>query len=196
MDLASVIPSLVSVLTTAFIGAVKDPIGRAFENRTKRVQFWKTMLDAAPLADVTDITFFKEQCRNEMAGAVDAVAAVSNKFVGEVSVALLLGIGIFVLSVMGRVSADVLNKMQQNGVPVSTANQFGIVSAILQAAVISLGWFWGRWKLRRWVWTKIKPGAHFEILLRNTRLQGIVRLLCIFGLLFLIWLTSHVAFSG
>ena len=88
-----------------------------------------------------------------MAEAVDVVAAMSNKFVGDFSLILLFGIGYVVLATMARVTTEMLNRME--GVPASVANQLGYVSALIQATVISIGWFWGRWRLRRWVWARL-----------------------------------------
>jgi len=188
MDAGPFITPLISVVTTALISTVLDPIGKAFENRTKRVQFWKTMLETSPLADVTDVSFYKEQCRHEMTEAADVVAAMSNKFVGDFSLILLFGIGYVVLATMARTTTEMLNRMQ--GVPAAVANQLGYVSALIQAAVISTGWFWGRWRLRRWVWAKIKPGARFDVLLRNRRLQGAVGLIGLFSLLAVAWFST------
>jgi hypothetical protein len=195
MDLTPFFPPLVSVLTTALISAVKDPVGRIFENRTTRVQFWKTMLDTAPLADVTDVTFIKAQCRQEIADAVDAAAMASNKFVGEVSLSLLLGAVVFIFSFMARISTYIMSNMRQDGTPASIATEFSIVLAIAQAAILAIAWFWGRWMIRRWVWEKIKPGAFFDFLLEKGPRQKTAAAASIIGLLLTTWVCYYIAFS-
>jgi hypothetical protein len=195
MDAGPLISPLISVVTTAVISAIKDPVGRVFENRTKRLQFWKTMLETSSLTDVTDQSFLKEQCRQEIAEASDEVLKITNKFVGGLSVLLLFGIVLLILSFIVRVTMIMLHKMHQIGAPESAANQIGYISALVQAVVISIGWFWGRWKLRDWVWLKIKPGQTFDFLLKNKRLQAAAELVGLIGLFVIMRLSFYIMFS-
>ncbi len=95
MDASAFLPPVAAVLTTALIAFWKERPVRTFETRTKRVDSGRKCW--APLADVKDVTFIKEQCRSEIAQAVDAVAVEKNKFVGELSAIITYGIGILLI---------------------------------------------------------------------------------------------------
>lgn len=195
MDASAFLPSLASVLTTALIAFWKERSIRTFETRTKRVDFWKKMLETAPLVDVKDVTFIKEQCQTEIAEAVDAVAIEKNKFVGELSTIITYGFGTLVILFVARAGIDVLDRMQQQGVPVQRANQFASISAIVQAVIFVTIWFWGRGRVRRWIWNQIKPGAPLEAVRENKRLQGGVGLLACFLVMGALWLSLQIPFA-
>jgi hypothetical protein len=192
MDPSSLVSSFVSVVATAFFAALKDRSVRTFENKTKRIQFWKTMLETASLADVTEVGFIKEQCQREMDEAINAVAIESNEFVGSISTKLVLVVEVLIALIMAHISMEMLDTIRQQGVPPTTANNFAVLLAIVQSAVLVYVWFWGRGRIKLWIWNEIKPGASLEALRLNKCLQGAVGLLTIFIILGVIlwWLVA------
>jgi hypothetical protein len=180
MTAGSLVPPLIAVLATALIAALKDSVGRVFENRTKRVQFWKTMLEASPLADITEVDLYKQKCRQEMNEATDAIGAVTNKFAGRLSAVLLFGILVVIDAFLIELALDI-HKRLQNGQPVS--DQFENAFGLVRAAVIVIGWFWGRWALRRWLWAKINQGVLPQNMARQ-RVVLVLAMLLVAGLFF------------
>jgi hypothetical protein len=168
-------------LTTAFIAAVKDRSVRTFETRTKRVEFWKTMLDTAPLAEATNVAFLRDQCRQEMVRAADAVATENNELAGRISMALIVAVGFVLVFLISGVFRDVLSRLeQQNGAPTQQQlMNWATASAVVEAAVFACVWFWGRWRIRLWVWKKIKPGAPLEFVRQSGVFQGAAMLLAL-----------------
>jgi hypothetical protein len=71
------------------ISSIKDPIGRSFETRTKRLQYWKAFFEVAPLADFPPDEV-KELCRHELAEADDETQKLRDKFTLESATALTL----------------------------------------------------------------------------------------------------------
>lgn len=135
MDTKDLISPLISVVVTAVISAIRDPVGRAFENSTKRVQFWKTMLETCSLADLPNSTIassLKEQCRHEMAEATDVVTAATNRLAGILSIPLFLSLCVLVISLIVRAFIAFEDGLHQDSAPQSFVNQLGYTSALVQ----------------------------------------------------------------
>ena len=69
MDATSIAASAIGAAITIAISALVDPVTRAYERRTKRIQHWRTVMDStssvgAPVGD--DLDWAKELLQQEL----------------------------------------------------------------------------------------------------------------------------------
>jgi hypothetical protein len=52
-------------------------------------------------------------------------------------------------------------------------------------------WFWARWKIRAYVWNKLRPGQVFHFLVNaSVRVKALVELVLLFALLGVLWIST------
>jgi hypothetical protein len=178
MDLKTLLPFLTllptSVLVAALIDTLRNRSVRTFENRTKRIQFWKTMLEVAPLADVSNLALIKEQCQHEMVVSADMAAMESNEFVSDLSTLVLFGVEVLVVCIMTRMSSDMLDIIKRNGAPPTIINELVMTLFVMQAVVLLLVWLLGARAIRRSIWNKIKLRLQNRVFQRAVGLLTVV----------------------
>ena len=141
----------------------------------------------------------KQLCRAEMAEAEDETRNFSNKFVTFITTACTLILMFLVLSLLEWLSTSTLVMMswqyQKHNPPQVTPQQFeeltrqvGYASLIIQALVMCLIWFWARWKVRTFVWNRLRPGRYFDFLLTaSNRMKAFAELVLMFLVLLAFW---------
>jgi hypothetical protein len=93
------------------VSAIRRPSSR-IEERTARLQYWKTFFEVAPLAGSTVTERTKQLCLEEMAEAEDETRNFNNKLVTSITTAYTLIVMFFVLTLLGRASTSTLDMMR------------------------------------------------------------------------------------
>jgi hypothetical protein len=183
-----------SAVIAAIISAIKDPVGTTLDIRKKRLDFWKMMLEMSSLTDTTeaDAQSLKEHCRQEMAEATDHILKLTNEFVGRISAYLMVDVVMLIYALMTSAALHTMTVARQHAAPQSVIEKLDWTVTLLEVFVFLIGWFWGRWKIRDWVWAKVRPGQFWDFLLRHKRLQALAELLCVLSLLLplYVWIQS------
>lgn len=149
------------------------------------------MLGKAELLDEHELTLINEQYREELRGAVESVAAGTNRYAGEISIFLFCICLFPVLTFMTGVIIDSEKWMEHNGAPERTTVEVSLMWAAMEGAGIAAGWFWGRHKLRHWFWRKMNPGQPLDFVRKSKRFQGAFRLLA----MLILWLVIYLSFK-
>lgn len=175
MDASNLIAPLIGLIAPIVVSAIRRPSSR-IEERTSRLQYWKTFFEVAPLAGASVTEETKQLCLAEMAEGEDETKNLSNKLVTHITTAYTLLVMFFVLLIVSRATTTTTDMMawqyQHQNPPQATPQQFRDVtqqlayaSLIFQALVMCLIWFWARWRIRNFVWDKLRPGKKFHFLL-------------------------------
>jgi hypothetical protein len=192
MDTSSLGSFAIPIVATLAIYAIRMPASK-LEERTKRLQYWKTFFDVASLVDTDIEDETKKLCRKELAQADDETRNLSDEFMGFVATVFTLMLICLILSVIARVTILLDGSIK---LPAEAHNSLGVASLIFQTLATCVCWFWARWKIRDYVWNELKPGNpfHFVIYL-NPRLKALVSLVLLFLLMFWTWFVTVVVWS-
>ncbi len=188
MDASTLISPLIGLIAPIVVSAIRRPSSR-IEERTARLQYWKTFFEVAPLAGTPVIEEANQLCRVEMAEAEDETRNFSNKFVTSITTSCTLILMFLVLSLLEWLSTSTLVMMsrqyQKHNPPQVTPQRFreqvDYAYLIIQALVMCLIWFWARWKIRSFVWNRLRPGRYFDFLLTaSNRMKAFAELVLMF----------------
>jgi hypothetical protein len=175
MDASILIAPLIGLIAPIVITAIRRPASR-IQERTKRLQYWKTFFELAPLSGNAVSDEAKRLCVAELAAAEDETRNLSNKLVSFITTVCTVAVMVFILWLLELASMYVLDMMrwtfQHEQPPQITQQQFKdateqlrFVVLILQALIMCVIWFWVRWRMRDFVWNHLRPGKTFHFLL-------------------------------
>jgi magnesium-transporting ATPase (P-type) len=130
----------------------------------------------------------KQLCIRELAAAEDDAKNLSNKPVAVVSAALtLIVMGLVIALVLFGFEPVFNNVKSQSRGPVSETNslleQYGLLSLAFQSILACICWFWLRWKIRDFIWDKMRPGNALDFM-RDASGRAINRTIIILCFLF------------
>ncbi len=194
MEMTTVLTPLISAVAVTVASLIKDRSVRNFENRTKRIQFWKTMLDASPLCDVSEneLIVIKEELRREIGEATNEVVLKHNQLLGNASIIPTLGFVWIIAVLLGQVSSITEHRMLQEGASKDAVTQFAITWMIIEISALFFAGFQCRNFLRRWLWELMKPGGPWQRVRENRQLQGLVGIGSVFVFLALMWISRDL----
>lgn len=198
MDASTLISPLIGLIAPIVVSAIRRPSSK-IEERTARLQYWKTFFEVAPLAGSTVSEDSKQLCLAEMAEGEDETRNFNNKIVSSITTAYTLIVMFLALCLFQRASMFTLNMMnwqyQNQNPPQVTPQQFkeltqqlSYASLIIQALVMCLIWFWARWKIRNFVWDRLRPGKTFHFLLTaGDRMKAFLELVLVILVALAFW---------
>lgn len=127
MDASTLIAPLIGLVAPIVVSAIRRPSSR-MEERTSRLQYWKTFFEVAPLAGASVTEETKQLCLAEMAEGEDETRNLSNKLVTHTTTACTLVVMFFVLLILSRVSTSTIDMMawqyEHQNPPQGTPQQF------------------------------------------------------------------------
>ena|SRR6185437_1145483 len=89
MDASTLISPLIGLIAPIIVSAIRRPSSK-IEERTARLQYWKTFFEVAPLAGSTVSEDSKQLCLAEMAEGEDETRNFNNKVVSSITTAYTL----------------------------------------------------------------------------------------------------------